>query len=59
MVVRRRREGMKVGDREFVETVCVFCDMTFFVPKGMEKDYVCLDCRDFFKREMMDGNKKS
>ena len=23
---------MKVGDREFVETVCVFCDMTFFVP---------------------------
>lgn len=50
---------MKVGDRDFVKTVCVFCDMAFFVPKGMEKDYVCLDCKEFFKREMMDGNKKS
>ena len=46
---------MKVGDREFDETVCVFCDMTFFVPKGSEKDYICLDCKEHFKREMMDG----
>jgi len=50
---------MKVGERTFVETVCQFCDMTFFVPKGSEKDYICLDCKEHFKREMMDGHKKS
>lgn len=53
--IKNEPRCMKVGERTFVETVCQFCDMTFFVPKGSEKDYICLDCKEHFKREMMDG----
>ena len=43
-----------VGERKFVETHCIFCDMSYWVPEELAKDYLCIDCKEHFEREMQE-----